>query len=101
MIRLGWPDVVVKRAAMLGTALLTCLGSLPGGRLFGATWDESAVHEALTSIVHTLAATIGPRSYKDPANLNAAADFISQRLESFGYGITAQPYQAGELAVIG
>lgn len=89
----------MKRAAMLGTALLTCLGLLWGGRLFGATWDESAVRAALTSMVHTLAGAIGPRSYKDPANLNAAAEFISQRLESFGYEVTAQPYRVRELAV--
>jgi hypothetical protein len=43
------------------------------------------VRAELAALVRTLAVTIGPRSYKDPTNLNAAADFISQRLESFGY----------------
>jgi Peptidase family M28 len=61
--------------------------------------NEGTVRAELAALVHTLAVTLGPRSYQDPANLNAAADFISQRLESFGYDLTAQPYQARELAV--
>ena len=33
----------------------------------------------------------------DPANLNAVADFISRRLDSFGYQVAAQSYRVGEL----
>ncbi len=54
---------------------------------------------ALTEIVRTLALTIGPRSHQDRANLDAAARFISERLASLGYDVTAQPYQVGELPV--
>jgi acetylornithine deacetylase/succinyl-diaminopimelate desuccinylase-like protein len=61
--------------------------------------NEGTVRAELAALVHTLAVTMGPRSYQDPPNLNAAADFISQRLASFGYDLTAQPYQARELAV--
>ena len=60
-------------------------------------WHEGVVRTELAAVVQTLAVTIGPRSYTDPINLNAAADFISQRLDSFGYQVTAQPYQVGEL----
>ena len=91
--------MVVKRRTMLGTAVLTCLGVFWSGSLVGATWDESSVRAALTSIVRTLAGDIGPRSYMAPANLNAAADVISQRLASFGYELTVQPYRVKELAV--
>lgn len=62
-------------------------------------WDEAAVRTELSAIVRTLAETIGPRSYKDPANLETAARFISRRLVSLGYHVTEQPYQAGELTV--
>lgn len=61
--------------------------------------NEGSVRTELKTLVHSLAVTIGPRSYEDPANLNAAADFISQRLATLGYHVTEQPYQAGELPV--
>lgn len=61
--------------------------------------DEGIVREELEALVHSLAVTIGPRSYQDPANLNAAGDVISRRLASFGYDLTEQPYQVEELAV--
>jgi hypothetical protein len=61
--------------------------------------NEGNVRAELEGLVHSLAVTIGPRSYQDPANLNAAADFISRRLTAFGYDLSEQPYQAGELAV--
>ncbi len=92
-------DVVMKQVTRLGTAALTCLGVFWSGSLVGATWDESSVQASLAAYVRTLAGDLGPRSYKDPANLNAAAEFIFQRLASFGYDLTEQPYQVGELAV--
>ena len=61
--------------------------------------NEGNVHAELEALVHSLAVTIGPRSYQDPANLNAAADLISRRLTSYGYDLTEQPYQVEELAV--
>ena len=61
--------------------------------------NEGNVRAELEELVHSLAVTIGPRSYQDPANLNAAADLISRRLASFGYDLTEQPYQVEELAV--
>jgi hypothetical protein len=92
-------DVVVKQMTELGTAALTCLGLLWDGSLVGATSDEASVRAALASIVRPLAGSIGPRSDEDPINLNTAAEFISQRLASFDYKMTAQLYQAGDLAV--
>lgn len=65
----------------------------------GIQRHKEGVREELAALVHSLAVTIGPRSYQDPANLNAAADFISRRLASFGYDLIAQPYQVGELTV--
>lgn len=67
--------------------------------MFGIQRNEESVRTELETLVRSLAVTIGPRSYQDPVNLNAAADFISQRLASFGYDLTEQPYQVGELAV--
>jgi Zn-dependent M28 family amino/carboxypeptidase len=65
----------------------------------GIQRNEEGVREELAALVHSLAVKIGPRSYQDQAHLNAAADFISQRLASFGYDLIAQPYQVGELTV--
>jgi len=42
---------------------------------------------------------IGPRSYRDPANLESAADFLSNRLAALGYHVTEQSYQAEGLPV--
>jgi Zn-dependent M28 family amino/carboxypeptidase len=61
--------------------------------------NEENVRAEIKELVHSLAVAIGPRSYQDPANLNAAADFISHRLVSFGYDLTEQPYQVEKLAV--
>jgi len=60
---------------------------------------EGNVRAELEETVQSLAMTIGPRSHQDPTNLEAAADLISERLASFGYDVTAQPYQVEELAV--
>ena len=65
----------------------------------GIQRHEGYVRTELEALVHSLAVTIGPRSYQDPANLDAAAGVISQRLASFGYDLTEQAYQAEELAV--
>jgi Zn-dependent M28 family amino/carboxypeptidase len=65
----------------------------------GIQLNEGNVGAELESLVHSLAVTIGPRSYQDPANLNAAADFISRRLASFGYDLNTQPYPVEELTV--
>lgn len=92
-------DVVMKRMRTLGVVVMICLGVLLDGSLGGATRDESSVRAALSSLVRTLAGDIGPRSYMDQANLNAAAEFISHRLASFGYEVAAQPYRVEELAV--
>lgn len=43
-------------------------------------WDEGAVGSELHKLVRALAMNIGPRSYMDLANLDAAADFVSNRL---------------------
>jgi len=51
------------------------------------------VRERLETSVRTLAETIGPRSYRDEANLSAAADFVTRSFESFGYTVTFQPYE--------
>lgn len=40
-----------------------------------------------------------PTELKDSAGLNAAAEFLSQHLASFGYEVTAQTYPVGQLAV--
>jgi len=53
----------------------------------------SDVRERLEVTVRTLAETIGPRSYRDIANLAAAADFITQSFEAGGYTVTFQPYE--------
>ena len=60
---------------------------------------EENMRAELKALVHSLTVTIGPRSHQDPANLDAAADLISRRLASFGYDLTSQPYEVGELAV--
>jgi len=47
----------------------------------------------LEASVRTLAETIGPRSYRDEANLLAAADFVTRSFEAAGYTVTFQPYE--------
>jgi Zn-dependent M28 family amino/carboxypeptidase len=39
-----------------------------------------------------LGGTIGPRSYRDEANLSAAADFVTRSFEAAGYAVAFQPY---------
>ena len=97
--REGTRPFIRSGIAGIALVLLASSGSVWSANRLVGPWNEGAVRVELAALVRTLAVTIGPRSYKDPANLNAAADFISQRLESFGYEVTAQPYQAGELAV--
>ncbi len=53
----------------------------------------SDVRERVEAIVRTLAQTIGPRSYRDEANLSAAADFVTRSLEGAGYTVAFQPYE--------
>ena len=65
----------------------------------GIQRNEESGRAELEALVHSLAVTIGPRSYQDPANLNAAADLISRRFTSYEYALTEQPYQVEELAV--
>lgn len=62
-------------------------------------WDEGMVGSELHKLVQTLAVTIGPRSYRDPANLYAASDFLLNRLAALGYHVTEQSYQAEGLQV--
>jgi len=64
----------------------------------GIQRNQGSVRAELEALVQTLAVTIGPRSYMDPANL-AAADFVSNRLAALGYHVTEQSYHAGELPV--
>jgi acetylornithine deacetylase/succinyl-diaminopimelate desuccinylase-like protein len=77
-------------------AVLLGAGWLWSAEMAAVQWEEGTVRAELAALVRTLAVTIGPRSYKDPVNLNSAADIISQRLASFGYLVTEQPYQVGE-----
>ncbi len=65
----------------------------------GIQRNQGSVRAELEALVHSLAVTIGPRSYQDPANLNAAADLIYRRFTSYGYDLTEQPYQVEKLAV--
>lgn len=51
------------------------------------------VPERLEAIVRTLAEAIGPRSYREPASLAAAADVITQSFQAGGYTVTFQPYE--------
>ena len=96
MVVNGRPGLPLRLGAAL---LLASLGLVWSGNPSEAVREEAPVRAALSSIVRTLAGDIGPRSYKDPVNLNAAAEFISQRLALFGYEVTAQPYQVRDLAV--
>jgi len=85
---------------VIAAAVLSAAGGWAWGTdMPGIQHHEGTVRAELEATVHSLAVTIGPRSYQDPANLNTAADFISRRLASFGYDLTTQPYQVGELAV--
>lgn len=70
------------RQAMAGVvAFLVSTGGWLGAtdRPVGG-WDEVTVGSELHKLVQALAVNIGPRSYVDPANLDAAADFVSNRL---------------------
>lgn len=51
------------------------------------------VRARLEAIVRRLAETIGPRSYRDEANLSAAADFVTRSFEAAGYTVAFQPYE--------
>jgi len=97
--RQGTRHFIPSGIAGIALVLVASSGSVWSSNRPAGPWNEGAVRAELTALVRMLAVTIGPRSYKDPANLNAAADFISQRLESFGYEVTAQPYRVRELAV--
>ena len=44
--------------------------------------------------VHRLAHEIGPRNYKFYEALGAAADYLQERLESYGHAVRRLPYQA-------
>ena len=85
---------------VIATATLPAAGGWAwSANVFWIQLNEETVRTELEATVHLLAVTIGPRSYQDPANLDSAADFISRRLASFGYDLTPQSYEVGELAV--
>ena len=86
---------IPTHSVMVGVpaAVLIGAGWLWSAEMAAVQWEEGAVRVELAALVRMLAVTIGPRSYKDPANLNAAADFVSRRFASFGYRVAEQPYQ--------
>ncbi len=90
----------VRRAMVAVVAFLVSTGgwSRAIDRPVGG-WEEGMVGSELYKLVQALAVNIGPRSYRDPANLDAAADFVSNRLASLGYPVTEQSYQVGGLQV--
>jgi hypothetical protein len=92
-------DSLLFRFVIAAAALSAAGGWVWSADVSGIQRNEGSVRAELEALVRSFAVTIGPRSYQDPANLNAVADFISWRLASFGYDLTAQPYQVGELAV--
>lgn len=59
----------------------------------GQTVVAHGVREQLEASVRTLAETIGPRSYRDEANLSAAVDFVTRSFEAAGYTVAFQPYE--------
>lgn len=61
--------------------------------------DGEAAQARLEASVRMFAETIGPRSVNDPANLAAAATFITQTFELSGHAVTVQPYDVNGLHV--
>jgi Zn-dependent M28 family amino/carboxypeptidase len=55
--------------------------------------EQTGLRMRLESIVRMLAVTIGPRTYRDTANLNAAADYITASLKASGYEVSYQSYE--------
>ena len=102
MIRLSYhvTNFFIRYAMVAVVALLVSTeGWLGAADRPNGIWVEGMVSAELRKVVQTLAVTIGPRSYRDPANLDAAADFVGNRLAALGYHVTEQSYQAGELPV--
>ncbi|MBH0198904.1 MAG: M28 family peptidase [Nitrospira sp.] len=93
------PFAFLFRFVIAAAALSAAGGWVWSADMSGIQRNEGNVRAELEALVRSLAGTIGPRSYQDPANLNAAADFIARRLASYGYDLTEQPYQVGGLAV--
>ncbi|MDH4301355.1 MAG: M20/M25/M40 family metallo-hydrolase [Nitrospira sp.] len=102
MVRYGRyvASLFVRHAVAGVVAFLVSTGGWVGAtdRPVGG-WDEGTVGAELHKLVQALAVTIGPRSYMDPANLDAAADLVSNRLAALGYPVTEQSYQAEGLPV--
>ncbi|MGE5807819.1 MAG: M28 family peptidase [Nitrospirota bacterium] len=63
----------------------------PGERLCYVLPMDTA--SSLRRDVTVLAREIGVRSYRDRDRLQKAADYISERLASFGYAVSRQPFQ--------
>ncbi len=81
---------------MLTIFLLIILGAPIGVPLnpsaAATTFDQNFVQERLQSSVRMLAHNIGPRTFKNPDNLNAAAEFIIRSLETAGYDVGFHTY---------
>ncbi|MGE0430805.1 MAG: M28 family peptidase [Planctomycetota bacterium] len=101
--------VSLRRLAILLCGLFTIVGtflgvggcmvmSMPGtsyqGPLAELTEDETRIAAGLQAHVTALAATIGPRSFKQAPQLAAAADWIEQQFGSLGLSPHREPYQA-------
>ena len=89
--------LVLVGLPVLGCAVVWALMIRMPGRSFAGplpplSADEEASRARLEAHVTYLAGTIGERSYRRPASLDAAATYLATTLEALGYAVTAQPF---------
>ena len=60
------------------------------------TTAEADLKNALQSEVHMLSETIGPRNYSNLENLEASKEYLTKKLEKYGYQVSRQHYSTGD-----
>jgi len=86
-------------ANWLGFMLVVCSSLLLNTSVDSADLESGSVQARLEASVRVLAETIGSRTFRTQANLNATAEFITRSFESAGYTVTFHSYDVQDLTV--
>ena len=83
----------------LGFKLVVCSSLFLSTSVDSADLERDPMRARLEASVRVLAETIGPRTFRTQANLNATAEFITRSFESAGYTVTFHSYDVQGLTV--
>ena len=92
---IGYPLVFAMAIGLLWIVSIRMPGQSHQGPVPTPDAAEQATVERVRAHVETLAVTIGPRSFLQPAAVTAASDYIAREWSAMGLSVTRRPYRAG------